>query len=225
MLFTAVKRHDRWTWWTGLSYNVFKSMYLYLSIYIMLLYSSVSLCRRFPLYCANIVYSEIAFYIMYFVLSYSIDGVSILSYLLVEVLTAIYAKPVCVFEEAIIKKQYDSAVFNVLVILSLGSVACVAGTRSWWRHQMETFSALLAICAGNSPVPGEFPAQRPVTRSFDVFFDLRLNKRLSKQSWGRWFETLSLWRHCNVSLKRNCDFDQIFHHWLHWNFGNFQYTH
>ena len=46
---------------------------------------------------------------------------------------------------------------------------------------METFSALLAICAGNSPVPGEFPAQRPVTRSFDVFFDLRLNKRLSKQ--------------------------------------------
>ena len=35
----------------------------------------------------------------------------------------------------------------------------------WWRHQMETFSALLAICAGNSPVAGEFPAQRPVTRS------------------------------------------------------------
>ena len=41
---------------------------------------------------------------------------------------------------------------------------------SWWRHQMETFSALLAICAGNSPVSGEFPAERPVTRSFDVFF-------------------------------------------------------
>ena len=60
----------------------------------------------------------------------------------------------------------------------------------WWR-QMETFSVLLAICAGNSPVPGEFPTQRPVTRSFDVFFDLRLNKRLSKQSWGWWFETLS----------------------------------
>ena len=70
---------------------------------------------------------------------------------------------------------------------------------AWWRHQMETFSALLAICAGNSPVPGEFPAQRPVTRSFDVFFDLRLNKRSSKQSWGWWFETLScsLWRHRN----------------------------
>ena len=52
----------------------------------------------------------------------------------------------------------------------------------WWRHQMETFSTLLAICAGNSPGTGEFPAQRPVTRSFDVFFDLHLNKRLSKQS-------------------------------------------
>ena len=49
---------------------------------------------------------------------------------------------------------------------------------------METFSALLAICAGNSPVTGEFPAQKPVTQSFDVFLDLRLNKRLSKQSWA-----------------------------------------
>ena len=39
----------------------------------------------------------------------------------------------------------------------------------WWRHQMETFSALLAICAGNSPVAGEFPAQSLVARSFDVF--------------------------------------------------------
>ena len=70
---------------------------------------------------------------------------------------------------------------------------------AWWRHQMETFSALLANCAGNSPVTGEFPAQRPVTRSFDAFFDLRLNKRLSEQSWGWWFETLScpLWRHRN----------------------------
>ena len=54
--------------------------------------------------------------------------------------------------------------------------------KAWWRHQMETFSALLAICAGNSPVPGEFLAQRPVTWSFDAFFDLHLNKRFSKQS-------------------------------------------
>ena len=49
---------------------------------------------------------------------------------------------------------------------------------------METFSALLAIYAGNSPVTGEFPAQGPVTRSFDVFSDLRLNEWLSKQSRG-----------------------------------------
>ena len=46
---------------------------------------------------------------------------------------------------------------------------------------MEPFSALLAVCEGNSPVIGEFPAQRPVTRSFDVFFNLRLNKRLNNQ--------------------------------------------
>ena len=70
----------------------------------------------------------------------------------------------------------------------------------WWCHQMETFSSLPTMCAGNSPITDELPAQRPVTQSFDVFFDLRLNIRLSKQSWGWWFETLSrpLWRHCNV---------------------------
>ena len=66
---------------------------------------------------------------------------------------------------------------------------------SWGRHQMETFSALLAICAGNSP------HKKPVTRSFNVFFDLRLNQPLSKQWWGWWFETLSrsVWLHCNGS--------------------------
>ena len=62
---------------------------------------------------------------------------------------------------------------------------------SWWCHQMETLSALLALCAGNSPI----------TRSFDVFFDLRLNKRFSKQSWGWWFQTplCLLWPQCNAS--------------------------
>ena len=77
--------------------------------------------------------------------------------------------------------------------------AWINGCVTWWRHQMETFSALLALCAGNSPVPGEFPTHRPVTRSFDVYFDLRPNKRLGKQSWGWWFQTLSwsLWRHRN----------------------------
>ena len=65
---------------------------------------------------------------------------------------------------------------------------------------MTSFSSSLALCAGNSPVTGGFPSQRPVTQSFDVFFDLHLNKQLSKQSKRWWFETLkrSLWRHCNV---------------------------
>ena len=65
---------------------------------------------------------------------------------------------------------------------------------------MEAFSAILALCTGNSSVTGEFPSQRPVTLSFDVFFHLCLNKRLSKQPWCWWFETPShsLWRHCNV---------------------------
>ena len=70
---------------------------------------------------------------------------------------------------------------------------------AWWRHRIGTFSALLALCVGNWPVTGEFPSQRPMTRSFDVIFDLSLNKRLSKQSRRWWFETpsRSLWRHCN----------------------------
>ena len=93
-----------------------------------------------------------------------------------------------------IKRSWDGLIFI------MGIPILVRRHLSWWRYQMETFSALLAICAGNSPVPGEFPAHRPMTQSFDVFFDLRLNKRLSKQSRGWWFETLSrpLWRHSNV---------------------------
>ena len=60
------------------------------------------------------------------------------------------------------------------------------------------FSVTGHLC-GEFTGPGEFPAQRPVTWSFDVFFDLRPNKRLSKQWWSRWFETQScpLWRHSN----------------------------
>ena len=71
---------------------------------------------------------------------------------------------------------------------------------------METFSALLALCAGNSQVTGEFPTQRPVTRSLDCFFDLHLNKPLSKQSWGWLFETpsRSSWRHWNVHTVPLC---------------------
>ena len=97
-----------------------------------------------------------------------------------------------------------------------------------WRHQIETFSALLALCAGNSPVIGEFPAQRPVTQSFDVSFDLRMDKRLSKQSWGWWFETpsRSLWRQCNAQHKPvrtssiivpGIHFDDVYSDIKHWH--------
>ena len=82
----------------------------------------------------------------------------------------------------------------------------------WWRHQMETFSALLALCAEDSPVTDEFPSQRSVTQSFEVFFDLGLSNRLSKHSWGWWFETPScpLWRHCNgyLSLENSKNFTE-----------------
>ena len=68
----------------------------------------------------------------------------------------------------------------------------------------ENIFHVTGLCEGNPVVTGGFSSQRPVTRSFDVFFDLRLNKRLSKQSWHWWFETPShsLWRHCNVKQQQ-----------------------
>ena len=68
----------------------------------------------------------------------------------------------------------------------------------------RVFSALLTLCERNSPVTSEFPSQRPVTQSFDVFFDLRLNNCLSKQGRRRWFETPSrpLWRHYKAIIIR-----------------------
>ena len=81
---------------------------------------------------------------------------------------------------------------------------------SLWCHQMETFSALLALCAGNSPVTGEFPSQRPVTRSFDVFFDLCLNN-----SWVNNRDADDLRRrraHYDVTVMSWC---QLCHYWRH----------
>ena len=98
---------------------------------------------------------------------------------------------------------------NVKDAVSL-AISCifVGNWTAWWRHQMETFSALLALCAGNSPVTGDFPSQRLLTQSLDVFFDLCLNKRLTKQSWGWWFEIplRSFWHHRNgilISTRRD----------------------
>ena len=69
-----------------------------------------------------------------------------------------------------------------------------------WKHLPRYWLFVRGGGGGDSPVIGEFPSQRPVTRSFDVFFDLLSNKRFSKQSRRRWFETSSrsLWRHCNA---------------------------
>ena len=68
-----------------------------------------------------------------------------------------------------------------------------------FNFTMMSSNVLLTLCEGNPPVTGGFPSQRPATRSFDVFFDLLLNKRLSKQSRRWWFQTpsCSLWRHYN----------------------------
>ena len=100
------------------------------------------------------------------------------------------------------------------MMVSLPTHICV--TRPQWvdckqratgEHMMMSsngniFRVTGPLC-GEFTGPGEFPTQRPVTRSFDVFFDLRLNKRLSKQLWGWWFEipSWSLWRQCNESRK------------------------
>ena len=75
--------------------------------------------------------------------------------------------------------------------------AWIRSSISWWRHLIKTFPVLLALRTGNSPVTDEFPSQRPVTQSFEVFFNLRLNKRLCKQSRRWWFQTSwrSLSRH------------------------------
>ena len=101
-------------------------------------------------------------------------------------------------------KNYDREIYCEFIPKILKSSlmnSCIFSNSfsKWWRHQMEAFFAWLALCVGNRPVTGEFPTQRPVTQSFDVFFYLRLNKQLSKQSWGWRFETTShpLWRHCN----------------------------
>ena len=104
------------------------------------------------------------------------------------------------FVNEIYRRFSSSKASNAKIVYVSGRHHTHQLSSTLWRHQMETFSALLVLCAGNSPVTGEFPAQRPVTRSFDIFFDLCLNKRFSKLSWGWGFEmpSCSLWCHCNA---------------------------
>ena len=91
----------------------------------------------------------------------------------------------------LIRREWSQNLIRKLKTETAYHTCCRNVCFTWWRHQMETFFALLALCAGNSPVTGEFTANRPVMRSFGGFFYLRLNKPLSKHSWGWWFETPS----------------------------------
>ena len=123
------------------------------------------------------------------IVSTSILSYLILSYIIIIIIIIIIIKSEVWLICHCLRLGNETMVCAVcLFILWTAVVWFVMMIDTWWCHQMETFSALLALCAGNSPVTGEFPSQRPVTRSFDVFFDLRRTKRLSKQSWGCWFE-------------------------------------
>ena len=87
---------------------------------------------------------------------------------------------------------------TILYFIMLGYISGHDDVIKWKKR-----SALLALCERNPPVTGGFPSQRPVTRSFAFFYDLRLNKRLSKQSERRWFKSpsRSLWCHCEASRR------------------------
>ena len=117
----------------------------------------------------------------------------------------------CLFSKGLMSSHFNSlGIMCVAVTWKYrtchNSCAVVTYTRVMTRidyHMMTSsngniFRVTGPLC-GEFTGPGEFPTQRPVTRSIDVFFDLRLNKWLSKQPWGWWFETLSrpLWRHRN----------------------------
>ena len=88
----------------------------------------------------------------------------------------------------VILTVFSSPSATEVIILTTSWAASDENLVTWWRHQIQTFSALLALCEGNPPVTSGFPSQRPMTRSFDVFFDVRLNKRLGKQWSCRWLE-------------------------------------
>ena len=104
--------------------------------------------------------------------------------------------------EVMLNNGRPSAAFLTELLVSNANARAISHP-SWWRHQMETFCALLTRYEGYPPVTGRFPSQRTVPRRFDILFDLRLNKRLSKQSRCWWFETPSRWliRHCSVGAR------------------------
>ena len=87
-------------------------------------------------------------------------------------------------------------------------------SRTWWRYQMETFSALLDLCAGNSSVIGEFPAQRPATRSFDGFLiSVWINAWVNNHEAGYLRRDRAHYDIIVMSFQR---FVIISTHWCHW---------
>ena len=103
----------------------------------------------------------------------------------------------CDFRRRIFSRDYFGELASVCeqtLIISL-----VVGNHTMMTSSNWNIFRVTGPLCGEFTGPGEFPAQRPVTRSFNVFFDLHLNKRLSKQPWGWWLETpaWSLWRYRN----------------------------
>ena len=98
----------------------------------------------------------------------------------------------------VVKPEWSGRTWSILCLL-IHRCPARPGCLMMTSSNGNFFRVTGPLC-GEFTGPGEFPTQRPVTRSFDAFFDLRLNKRLSKQPWGWWFDTSSwsLWRHCNV---------------------------
>ena len=101
--------------------------------------------------------------------------------------------------------RLSGLVMRVFLQWKISSLSCMRPLLLYsWYFMMTSSNGCIfrvnGLLCGEFTGPGEFPAQRPVTRSFDGLFDLRLNKRLSKQPWGWWFETpsWSLRRQCNV---------------------------
>ena len=101
---------------------------------------------------------------------------------------------------------------TIKMVNQLLNLYTIALSSNWYVHNViklfmmtssngKIFHVTGPLC-GEFTGPSEFPTLRRVRRSFDVFFDLRLNKRLSKQPWGWWFETpsWSLWHQCNVVM-------------------------
>ena len=111
----------------------------------------------------------------------------------------LYCVESCKWYQSMVQKMFihhlwdfENCIYIYIIIFSVDGF-------TWWCPQMETFSTLLALCVGNSPVTGEFTSQRPVTRSFDVLFDLCLNKGwANNRVAGDLRHHRAHWRHCNV---------------------------